>query len=342
MAGMRWGRRLVLAWAAAAALSLAVPVALADDVTYPEADVYAYDQTIGGQADISFDFIFVPSAPAAETLVVTVPNGYAANVAQAVGTRLGYAEIDANPSVGGANTVFKGSAVVADPAAFAADPVAQACAPGTHTAILQLAVAGSSSVAVPIAVDQITDGTASYHLTVCLEPLRAAGFKPTDVYFVAENVFQNPTTADTYWWRTLVTPLDANGVPAPIQAYELHSSEPIPETLTIKPAFNKKRHLFVAQGRLLAASGSRAATRVHLLAGPTPDKVKEIGIAVTDNAGRYLFRARYSKAPIYIWAHVNTYHYPYCIQPSSAPGGCASQTIDGTDSPTTKVVIVQK
>lgn len=166
--------------------------------------------------------------------------------------------------------------------------------------------------------------------------------RPIDLYFFLLEVFRNPTTTDTYWWRARVSPLDAVGMPAPTAAYELHAAEPIPEGLTIKPTYSKKRHLFVASGRLLAAAGGRADTRVHLMAGPTPEKAREIAVVVTDQAGRYAFRAGYVKPPVSIWAHVNTYHYPFCTQTSAAPGGCASRTIDGTDSPTTKVVLLKK
>lgn len=138
----RWReRRFVLVCAAVVALSLVVPVALAD-ATYPELDVYAYDQTLGGTTDLSLEFAFVPSLPAAETAVVTVPKGYTANLAQTPGTQLGYAEIDAIPGAGGATAVFKGKTVAVDPTAFAADTIVQTCAPGPHTGTWQLVLSG--------------------------------------------------------------------------------------------------------------------------------------------------------------------------------------------------------
>jgi len=36
--------------------------------------------------------------------------------------------------------------------------------------------------------------------------------------------------------------------------------------------------------------------------------------------------------PAYTWAHVGLYLTDGCDQPSTAPGGCAAETIDGTDS----------
>src|SRR2546430_2749740 len=118
-------RRSTLVCAAVVALALAVPVALAD-ATFPEFDTYAYGQTLGGQTDVGFDFQFVSASAAAETLVVTAPSGYSADLGKTPGTRLGYAEIDAIPSPGGASVVFKGSATVVDPAGLATDPLAQA------------------------------------------------------------------------------------------------------------------------------------------------------------------------------------------------------------------------
>ena len=117
-------RRVVLAVVALAALSLAAATGLADS-TLPEFDVYTVDQRPGATTNLSLDVILLAGSPAANTVVITVPTGYGASLAQQIGARLGVAEVDFAPS-----GVLKGETTVSDPSAFAANPLAQSCAPG--------------------------------------------------------------------------------------------------------------------------------------------------------------------------------------------------------------------
>src|SRR5207248_4751646 len=103
------------------------------DAKFPELDVYSLDQTLGSGTDLSLDVILLAGGAGANTVVITVPTGYAANLTQATGTELGEAEVDfAAADAAGTSAKIHGKAVVTDPAAFAANPLAQACAPGAH------------------------------------------------------------------------------------------------------------------------------------------------------------------------------------------------------------------
>src|SRR6185295_17720180 len=117
-----------------------------------------------------------------------------------------------------------------------------------------------------------------YRLTMCLDSVRAAGLKPTELYVVLESVLTNPSTAGLYWWSTRITPLAATGVADPATAYDLQGGEPLPETLTLKSVWNPKKHLLTLSGKLVASGKPRPATRIHLFGGATadPDKMREI------------------------------------------------------------------
>lgn len=317
---------------ALAAVALAAPAGLADPL-FPELDVFTYDQGLGVSTTLSLDATLLAGQPNADTIAITVPTGYSLAL-PAVGTPLGDAEVDAVPAAGGTTTALKGTAVVVDPAAFAADPQTAACAPGTHVATWSLSL---GSATVPIAVDAAPAG-GSYLLTECLDGLRAANLKPVDVWVLLKDVFTNPATPQTYWWRALVTPVDANGAPAPTAAYELQGAEPIPEILTVRSTWNAKTHYVTVRGSLVGGAGPRSGIHVHVFAGASSDyaKLREIGYATTSAAGTYVFRQHRATRPAYVYGHVNFYHGDHCTQPSTAPAGCLGWSIDGTDSPTVK------
>jgi len=318
---------VVLAVVALIALSLAAATGLADS-TLPEFDVYTVDQSPGATTDLSLDVILLAGSPAANTVVVTVPTGYGANLAQQIGDRLGAAEVDFAPS-----GIVKGSTTVSDPSTFAANPLAQSCAPGTHTATWSLSLEDSTSV--PIAVDAIGG---SYRITLCLNALQHPGGKPVDVYFEPNGVFRNPSAPRIYWWSAVVTPADASGVSNPAAAFEVQGGEPIPEPLTLRATWDARRHVLTARGVLAGGGAPRSAIHVHLFAGSTTnrDNMKEIGVATTNKSGAYVFTQHRAKKPAYLFGHVRFYIYDQCLQASSAPAGCVSRTVDGTDSVTVK------
>jgi hypothetical protein len=324
-------RRVSLAVVVLVALSLAAATGLADSTT-PELDVYTVDQSRGSATELSLDVLLLPGSPAASTVVITAPAGYGATLTQPIGTRLGDAELDV--TAGGTPVQNMGSTVVADPAAFAANAAAQQCAPGAHTAVWSMSL--SSGTAVPIAVDAVTSDS-TYRITACLNAVQPSGATPTQIYLDLTNVFRNPSAAATYWWRALVTPTGPTGA-NPAAAYELQGGEPIPEPLTLKATWDKKHHLFTARGVLTGGGQPRVGIHVHIHAGATKKQssMREIGVATTGPTGAYVFRQKRATKPAYVYGEVRFYIYSRCAVASTAPAGCASATIDGTDSYTIK------
>jgi hypothetical protein len=324
-------RRVVLAVVALVGLLLAAATGLAD-ATLPEFDVYTVNQTRGAMTSLSLEVILLPGSPAATMVVITVPAGYGAKLAQQIGSRLGNAEVDL---AGGTSALIKGVTTVSDPNAFAANPLAQACAPGAHTATWSLNLDDSTSV--PIAVDTLASG-GGYRVTVCLNALQHPGSEPVDVYFELNGVFRNPAAPQIYWWRALVTPTDASGAASPAGAFELQGGEPIPEPLTFRTTWDARHHLLTAHGVLIGGGAPRSAIHVHLFAGATGNKrkMREIGVATTTRSGAYIFRQHRATKPAYLYAHVRFYIFDQCLEPTTAPAGCVSRTIDGTDSVTVK------
>jgi hypothetical protein len=326
-------RRVSLAVVLLVALSLAAATGLADSAV-PELDVYTVDQSRGAATELSLDVLLLAGSPAASTVVITSPAGYSATLTQPVGTRLGDAELDVAVPGASGSVQAMGSTVVADPAAFAANAAAQQCAPGAHTAIWSMSL--SNGMSVPIAVDAVTtDGT--YRITVCLSAVPTPGLTPVQVYLDLANVFRNPSAAANYWWRALVTPTGPTGA-NPAAAYEIQGGEPIPEPLTLTASWDKKHHRFTARGVLTGGGTPRAGIHVHIYAGSTTKRasMREIGVATTGRTGAYVLRLKRATKPAYTYGEVRFYIYSRCMAPSTAPAGCASATIDGTDSYTVK------
>ena len=328
-------RRVSLAVVLLVALSLAAANGLADS-TLPELDVFTYDQSRGAATELSLDVSLLAASPSASRVMLTAPAGYGAALTQAVGERLGDAEVDlAAPGAKGAPVRSMGSIVVSDPAAFAASAQAQQCAPGPHTATWSMNLADGASI--PIAVDAVATG-GPYHITECLNAFAHPGQTAVDVYIDLAHVFSNPSTAGTYWWNALVTPTDTTGAANPAAAYEMEGGEPIPEALTVTATWDARKHMFTAHGTLNGGGAPRSAIHVHLFAGSTNkrDAMREIGLATTTSSGSYVFRKHRATKPAFVYGEVRFYIYGNCVPPQTAPAGCDSRTIDGTDSLTVK------
>jgi hypothetical protein len=214
----------------------------------------------------------------------------------------------------------------------ASDPALQACAPGAHTEEWQLALLGAVRATLPIAVDMAPSG-GSLRLTVCLGPLRAAGVAPTALTFGLLDV-HNPVVPGIYRWSTLVTPFDAAGAVDRARGSELRADVPLPEALTATAAFARKARILTVRGTLTEAGKPRGGVTVHFvrpLSG-NADTIA-IGSARTTATGAYSFRKtipRGQAAPNLVVAYVDT-AVTTCASTSTAPDGCTSESVPGTD-----------
>jgi hypothetical protein len=331
--------RLLVVCSAVVATLVVGPAGAADTQSLFFVDTF--DQRPGATGGVAFDFLFGTPTPAIESVAITVPAGYHLPTG-AVGAQLGSAEIDAQPALGGAATALKGSIVVADPATLAADPLAQTCAPGAHGAAWQLVLSGSASVSLPVTSDPLPSGGSS-KLTICLDALRAANLVPTEVYLQIEDGVTNPSSPGLNRWTALATRFDAVGKPDPTTVFELRADEPLPHTLSVKASYDVKKRLLTVKGTLLAAGQPRDQIRVHVFGGPSsdPESFKELGAPVTSGAGAYTFHKRLAKAPKFVAVNVHFYILD-CAEASTAPAGCASETIDGTFGGPTRVAVIKK
>jgi hypothetical protein len=273
--------------------------------------------------------MLLPAAPTA-SLAITGPAGYAFT-SKPVGEQLGVAAFEVRNAVRAFLRPLVGVIVMTDTVPTA-DPALQACAPGTHTEEWQLALLGAVRATLPIAVDLAPSG-ASLRLTVCLGPLRAAGVVPTALTFGLVDV-HNPSTPGMYRWSALVAPFDATGAVDVSRASELRADVPLPQALTAVASFARTTRVLSIRGTLRAAGKPLGGVSVHFartLSGEA-DAIA-IGTVRTSATGAYSFRKRLSRkqsAPNLVVAYVDT-AVSACAATSTAPDGCTSESVTGTD-----------
>jgi hypothetical protein len=273
--------------------------------------------------------MLLPAAPTS-SLAITGPAGYAFTP-KPVGEQLGIAAFEVKNAIRAFPRPLIGAIVMTDTAP-AADPALQACAPGAHTEEWQLSLLGAVRATLPIAVDRAPAG-ASLRLTLCLGPLRAAGVVPTALTFGLLDV-HNPANPGVYRWSALVTPFDAAGAVDQARASELRAEVPLPEALTATAAFDRKTRILTVRGMLTGAGKPRAGIAVHFVR-PLSGEADTIAIGSirTTAAGAYTFRKKIPAtraAPKLVVAYVDT-AVTACAASSTAPDGCTSESVPGTD-----------
>jgi hypothetical protein len=293
-----------------------------------------FEQTSGVPTSVGLDFILAQPSPGAESIAVTVPAGYSMAF-KPPGAQIGLVEIDVLDAAG-ARELVKGLVVVGDPAALASDPQAQACAPGTHSGAWKVSLP-SKGTTLPVAVDQLTSG-GSVKLTFCLDALRPLNVVPDELYVELEQLFTNPAATGVYTWSSAVTRFTEAGAHDPTSWYELRADESLPQRITAKATWVRTTKRLTVTGRVMAAGEPRDGIRVHVYAGPDPDSLREIGTPLTSSTGTYTLRLKKATAPRYVASDVHYYSFD-CLEPSTAPGGCASQSVDGTLGDVVRVTV---
>jgi hypothetical protein len=133
------------------------------------------------------------------------------------------------------------------------------------------------------------------------------------------DVLANPAAPSIVTWQAVITP--ARGA-----AFEVRSVVGVPQTLTLLPRYGAALTL---RGRLLFAGQPRPGVNVHLAVATREDlsDAREIGVARTRLDGRYALAPPIPhQGQLFVIASVNFYDSA-CSGPSSAPGGCANESI---------------
>jgi hypothetical protein len=273
--------------------------------------------------------LLLPSAPTA-SLAITGPAGYAFTP-KPVGEQLGVAAFEVRNALRVVPRPLVGAIVMTDTVPTA-DPALQSCAPGAHTEEWQLALLGAVRATLPIAVDMAPAG-GSLRLTVCLGPLRAAGVVPTALTFGLLDV-RNPAAPGIYRWSALVAPFDGAGAVDLARASELRANVPLPEALTATAAFNRTTRILTIRGTLREADSPLGGVAVHFVRPLSGDAhTIAIGSIRTTRTGTYSFRKKIPlarSAPGLVVAYVDT-AVTACAATSTAPDGCTSESVPGTD-----------
>jgi hypothetical protein len=291
----------------------------------------------GGIGALELFVSLAASAPTTESLTFTAPAGYVLTP-KGIGEQLGVAAVTVTDATRRLPRPLVGVIVETDPATSVPDPVLQVCAPGPHAALWQLSLLGSAHANVPIAVDRLASG-GSYKLTVCLDGLWAAKLVPIQLDLGLVDV-HNPATTGVYDWSALVTPFDAAGKPDITGDSELRGDAPLPQVLTTSASYRTKTKRLVVHGRLLVAGKPRAGVTISFAGFSTGGAVSELGSARTAANGSYvlskrsLVRMRFVSAQVAISTRA-------CTGTTTAPHGCTSESLPGTDAGPATVTVLK-
>ncbi|HUJ91086.1 MAG TPA: hypothetical protein VLW05_00185 [Gaiellaceae bacterium] len=287
-------------------------------------------------------------------ITIIVPNGYTANLSQAVNTTIGQTVATALGHDVGLTLPLSGSVTTANPVAPASDP----CSPGTHAAIwlLNLSVAGQP-VTLTLYVDPTSGALAqlgAYVMKICLPPWdtpmgspgRAVqGAQLLDASFTVNNIFTAPTTGVNVW-NTLFTPyVPLVGQVNLAGTFDARSLVGTPQ-LTIKAT--KKNGKYAVGGKLTEGGIALSGVGVTVLRGNSTTRVLKVASASTGPGGAWTSSGKLvGKKAVYFKAHASVGERDAtstgCAQPlpaTIAPGGCVSATLGAwaVDSPVAKLM----
>lgn len=97
----------------------------------------------------------------------------------------------------------------------------------------------------------------------------------------------------------------------------------------------------VVKGSLVAAGQGRVDIDVRVYAGTSSDPSRQrVGTVVTGAYGLYILGENLARRPADVLLSVPHDTSAYCVQPSTAPEGCLSETSDGVSSQPTRVTAV--
>lgn len=275
-------------------------------------------------------FVLDTEQPAA-SVEVRVPSGYGVASA-AAGAEIGFVSVALTDAKQSESALASGTLVV-DDQAVAPGPTDD-CAPGKHVARwhVDLGLVGRAPLRFFFYVDTgAAAGADAAVLRFC--PVWQGGGAPAVVAEYVSVFLENQTTepaspgVDT--WRAMVEPGSWVGdtlVPKSGSSFEVRSVVAHPHTLTLSASYDPSRKTAVLKGRLLSAGRPEPGVAVELAA--STDGSNDFSFhapVVTNAAGEFTARQRVTASTSFT-ASVEPV-VRACQAPSTAAGGCLSETV---------------
>jgi hypothetical protein len=262
---------------------------------------------------------------------ISVPAGFGLDVGRPVGAVVGRAVLDLASAAApdGEGSLLQGDVVVADPSSYAGNARLAACASGTHATVWRVEPLG-----IPIFVDGASGPDAAlggYELRACLDLPPGLSFRDLELDLLRAVV--PPTLPGMYVWHALLTPLTAAGAVDEGATWEVRALLPWPAVLSLHARAGKAKGRYLLSGRLVLAGKPRGGATIRLLRlSPGNEGGSDITItlvrprtAETDRSGRFRIAVRVQR-PADFFALWFPFPRDRCSSPSTAPGGCRSES----------------
>jgi len=301
-------------------------------------------QQIGGGGAFTFRVSVAREDDPTAKVTLYIPQGYGGLFNQAPGANLGpvSAQVVAK-ALGGALLPLTGNVIVADP--NASTSVNNLCAPGVHSAVLNLVLtAAGQTLVVPVYVDEITAGPetafAKFKLQICLPPpdvpqaMGGAAFGAQLIFaqFTLRGVINNPSARGENVFRGIFTPyVPGGGTVNAAGTVEARSSVRLPAQLSLAAVVNQRTGVVTVRGSLTEFNVGLAGQKVQLRLGTTARGVKIIRTLTTNSNGNYATtlrlkkgQTRFLRTNVSVPVRDNT--AAGCAGTSLAPAGCVTAT----------------
>jgi hypothetical protein len=168
-------------------------------------------------------------------------------------------------------------------------------------------------------------------------PTVPAGVTADSLTLFVYDIIRPPTTTGRFTWSALVTPPASVGLsPNESRTFEVRAVEPLPHTLTLRARHDAKKQPVQLSGKLTAAGQPEAGVEIEFSAAT--DSFSEttfFGPVTTNAAGEFSITRRVDVSTQFS-ADAYGSSSP-CVAPSTAPAGCAQETVSAPTGASTIV-----
>jgi hypothetical protein len=293
------------------------------------------------------DGVISPTSSSAVARVeLSVPQGYAIDLARAPGTLVGLVSAGIVDATSNSSSIALANEelVVSDPAPFVTDPAAQACAPGKHAAVWlsKLSVVGQALNFAIFLDPAVGPGPSAYVLRFCPlwppTPTRPAALVAANLGIYLEGVIRGPASPGLYTWSALLAPATPTFTPDDSRTFELRATVPTTQKITLKARFDAKAGSAHLSGTYTVLGKPQAGVRIRFVADDgTGDFPAFFGPVKTNAKGEFSITRKVDRTTLFsASAQLDS---QACSAPTVAPGGCLSETLDRPDPSDASVIV---